>query len=95
MIQRARHLKRVDTLLRTHPSVAILGARQVGKTTLARLVFHSHLIRHTRHYPGFHQLLVDLKLATWSGTPATAPTGRMPDDIPAVVERIKATAASR
>ena len=36
MIQRTRHMKRVRNLLTTHPVVAILGARQVGKTTLAR-----------------------------------------------------------
>ena len=36
MIARARHLARVSSLLRTHPVVGILGARQVGKTTLAR-----------------------------------------------------------
>jgi len=64
------------------------GARV--RIALAHLVFRSHLIRHTRHYPGFHQLLVDLQLATWVGTPATAPTGQMPDDIPTVVTRIEA-----
>lgn len=64
-----------------------LGARL--RIALARLVFRSYLIRHTRHYPGFHQLLVELKLASWFATPATAPTGRIPDDIPAVVEGIK------
>jgi predicted AAA+ superfamily ATPase len=37
VIARNRHLDRVQTLLRIHPSVAILGARQVGKTTLARM----------------------------------------------------------
>lgn len=36
MIERRRHLGRVAELLGTHPVVAILGARQVGKTTLAR-----------------------------------------------------------
>jgi len=36
MIARPRHLRQVQTLLRTHPVVGILGARQVGKTTLAR-----------------------------------------------------------
>jgi len=38
MIERKRHLLRVLELLATHPVVAILGARQVGKTTLAREV---------------------------------------------------------
>jgi hypothetical protein len=36
MIPRARHLSSLRRLLREHPVVAILGARQVGKTTLAR-----------------------------------------------------------
>ncbi len=36
MIERARHLKEVEELLSWNPVVAILGARQIGKTTLAR-----------------------------------------------------------
>jgi len=36
MIGRQRHLARINDLFRTHPVVGILGARQVGKTTLAR-----------------------------------------------------------
>ncbi|HEX7182041.1 MAG TPA: ATP-binding protein [Thermoanaerobaculia bacterium] len=36
MIDRLRHLERLAWLFRTFPVVAILGARQVGKTTLAR-----------------------------------------------------------
>jgi len=36
MLERAAHLRRVTALLREFPVVAILGARQVGKTTLAR-----------------------------------------------------------
>lgn len=35
MIQRHRHQKRLEQLLARNPVVAILGARQVGKTTLA------------------------------------------------------------
>lgn len=38
MLRRPRHLRAVRGLLRRHPVVAILGARQVGKTTLARSV---------------------------------------------------------
>lgn len=40
MLERRRHLNRVASLLRTHPVVAILGARQVGKTTLASAFAH-------------------------------------------------------
>ena len=36
MIERRRHLERLAWLFQTFPVVAILGARQVGKTTLAR-----------------------------------------------------------
>lgn len=36
MIQRNVELKRLGNLLRRHPVVGIIGARQVGKTTLAR-----------------------------------------------------------
>lgn len=36
MIARTRHLARVRLLFDTHPVIGILGARQVGKTTLAR-----------------------------------------------------------
>ena len=36
MVRRPQHLARLRSLLRDSPVVAILGARQVGKTTLAR-----------------------------------------------------------
>ncbi len=38
MIERNRHYRALKHLLRQFPVVAILGARQVGKTTLARLL---------------------------------------------------------
>lgn len=38
VLDRQRHLVRLEWLFRTFPVVAILGARQVGKTTLARLL---------------------------------------------------------
>ena len=59
------------------------------RAQLARLVYHSRFIRHTRHYPGFHQKLVDLELATWFGEPSRPPTGQYPDDVTAVVRRIQ------
>lgn len=37
MVDRKKHLLRIESLFRTHPVVALLGARQVGKTTLARV----------------------------------------------------------
>ena len=36
LIARPRHLSQLEGLLARHPVVGILGARQVGKTTLAR-----------------------------------------------------------
>lgn len=41
MIDRSRHLERLTWLFKTFPVVAILGARQVGKTTLARALGES------------------------------------------------------
>ena len=38
MIPRDTHLEAVERLLRDNPVVALLGARQVGKTTLARIL---------------------------------------------------------
>ena len=38
MISRQEHLKALQRLLRTNPVVALIGARQVGKTTLAKQV---------------------------------------------------------
>jgi len=36
MLDRAGHLGAIKKLFQSHPVVAILGPRQVGKTTLAR-----------------------------------------------------------
>jgi predicted AAA+ superfamily ATPase len=38
MIERHREVRAIRALLRRHPVVGIIGARQVGKTTLARLL---------------------------------------------------------
>ncbi len=71
------------------------GWRDRLRAWLARLVYHSRFIRHTRHYPGFHQKLVDLQLATWFGDTPRAPTGRYPDDVSIVVRRIRALLSDR
>jgi len=42
MIPRRRHLERLEALIRQGPVVAILGARQVGKTTLACHLMERH-----------------------------------------------------
>ena len=38
MILRPRVLKRIDETFRVHPVAALLGARQCGKTTIARMI---------------------------------------------------------
>jgi predicted AAA+ superfamily ATPase len=40
MIQRPLELNTLERLLKRHPVVGIVGARQVGKTTLARMLVH-------------------------------------------------------
>jgi len=42
VIQRTEHLRRLRSLMRRFPVVGILGARQVGKTTLARQLVETH-----------------------------------------------------
>lgn len=42
MIERKEHLRRLRSLMRQFPVVGILGARQVGKTTLARKIVEAH-----------------------------------------------------
>ena len=71
------------------------GSTDRLRAKLARLVYHTHFIRHTRHYPGFHQKLVDLKLATWFGQESRPPTGQYPDDVGEVVRRIQAIDEAR
>ena len=38
MIQRPGYLKRIEDVFRIHPVAALLGPRQCGKTTLARML---------------------------------------------------------
>ena len=42
MLDRPRHLQAIEGLLNRHPVVAILGARQIGKTTLSRMLAEGH-----------------------------------------------------
>lgn len=42
MLSRPAHVERIKALLRQFPIVAVVGPRQVGKTTLARQVFVGH-----------------------------------------------------
>ncbi len=65
MIPRRRHEKRVLTLLKDFPVVAIIGARQVGKTTLARQIqkVHGRGMRFDLEDPADLARLEDPKLA--------------------------------
>jgi predicted AAA+ superfamily ATPase len=47
VVQRVDHVRRLAALLRQFPVVAILGPRQVGKTTLARQFLARHRFRST------------------------------------------------
>lgn len=49
MLERRSHVSAIRNLFRSHPVVAILGPRQVGKTTLARLYAGSTTFR-TQHF---------------------------------------------
>ena len=42
MIPRTSHVQHVHAALRTNPVVGVLGARQVGKTTLAQQIVESY-----------------------------------------------------
>jgi predicted AAA+ superfamily ATPase len=38
MVKRCQEIRRLNNLLKRHPAIGIIGARQVGKTTLSRLL---------------------------------------------------------
>ncbi len=60
---------------------------------VARLVYcldYFKLLGATRDFRAFHKLLVDTKLAVWSGQPFQNPDVELPDDIGVVIKRIKA-----
>ena len=42
MIPRFKDIANITKLLERHPVVAIIGARQVGKSTLARMIADTH-----------------------------------------------------
>lgn len=56
---------------------------------LVGLVYRSRFIQHTRHYPGFHQMLVDRGLAIYAGQGGDPSGGSIPDDVSTVVQRIQ------
>ena len=56
---------------------------------LARMIYRSGIIRHTRDFRAFHQTLIDHGLAVWAGQGFPPPTGKVPDDLAVVVTRIR------
>jgi hypothetical protein len=48
------------------------------------------LLNQTRDFAAFHKFLVDRGLAVWAGDGFPPPRGSVPDELPLVVDRIKA-----
>lgn len=60
---------------------------------LARSFYYIDILKvlcATRDFRAFHRLLVDKKLAVWSGQAFAQPSGQLPNDAGRVVQRIKA-----
>ena len=53
----------------------------------------AHLLDATRDFRAFHQALFDRGLAVRAGEPLVPPTCAVPDDLPAVVDRIRSLIA--
>jgi len=64
-------------------------AVDLARGRLARGIYLSGVISHTRDFRAFHQMLFDHGLAVPAGTPLRPPTGPVPDDLAQVVTRIK------
>ena len=60
---------------------------------LAVALFRSGLLTHTRDFLAFHQMLIDQGLAVRAGEAFQGSQGRLPDDLPRVVSRIRALIA--
>jgi len=74
-----------------NPSLHSRGDRL--RHSVARLVYYLDyfkLLCATRDFRAFHKLLIDSRLAVWSGQPFQDPDPVLPDDIGVVVQRIKA-----
>jgi mitochondrial fission protein ELM1 len=83
-----------------------LGGIDQVRRSLARRLFHpesgrlrrliaagagaTHVLQATRDFRAFHQMLIDSGLAVRAGEPLLPPRGAVPDDLPAVVTRIRA-----
>jgi uncharacterized protein len=65
-----------------------LFAENAGRRLVAA-AYRAHLLDATRDFRTFHRMLLDRGLAVRAGEPLQPPRGVVPDDLPAVVARIK------
>jgi mitochondrial fission protein ELM1 len=68
------------------------GAADRLRHRVARLVYYLDVFKvlcATRDFRAFHQMLIDNKLAVWSGQAFQQPEAELPDDIGRVIRRIK------
>lgn len=67
---------------------------EAARLAMARGLYHIRLMQQTRHFPRFHQILVDRGLASWAGdAPADTPTDQpiptaSADDVTRILARI-------
>lgn len=66
------------------------GTLDAPRRALARLLYRSRILSHTRDFGAFHDTLVSRGLAVYAGEPLRAPTGGVPDDLGIAVQRILA-----
>ena len=70
------------------------SAPERARLAAARGLYHLRLMQQTRHFPRFHQALVDRGLASWAGTEGPDGTGDPPvstaaaDDVTRILRRI-------
>lgn len=70
------------------------SATETARLRLARALYHMRLIQQTRHFPPFHQTLIDRGLARWAGGDARARQAGGPapfssdDDVSRILGRI-------
>ncbi len=58
-------------------------------------LYRRHLLRHTRDILAFHDMLIDERLAVRAGEDFRPPPGRLTDDLPGVINRVKALLGGR
>jgi mitochondrial fission protein ELM1 len=81
------------SLIRRLFALASDPARRPRFRRLANAAHRARLLNHARDFRAFHQMLIDRGLAVHVGTGFPQPLAKAPDDLPLVVERIKALLA--